>query len=138
MKSQTHNSVIFASCKRMTINIYPTVRQIRLILSISLQCRNMSNSRHPLMGPSIRQSFAWLCHRTSPITLVPKRGRARAFGLRVPAPTQDTTLAGPAAIIRRSREGWWLSTALHLASFILSEFYILLTLIRQRLAVHSL
>ena len=36
VKGQTHNSVIVASYTRMTINMYPTIRRIRLILSISL------------------------------------------------------------------------------------------------------
>ena len=46
-------------------------------------------------------------------------------GLRVTGanPPQDTRFTGPApqAIIRRSRDGQWLPTALRLASFILSE-----------------
>ena len=79
----------------------------------------------------IRDVHAWAPHsavlrlvipsRASPITLVPQRGRARAFELRVPTPPQDTRFTGPAPIIRRSRDGRWLPTALLLASFIISE-----------------
>ena len=42
VKALTHNSVIVASYTRMTINIYLTIRRIRLTLSISLQRRNTS------------------------------------------------------------------------------------------------
>ena len=55
VKGQTHNSVIVASYKRMTINICSTIRRIRLILSISLQRRNTSIPSNLLTIPEMME-----------------------------------------------------------------------------------
>ncbi len=51
VQTHWHNSVILASYKRMTINIYLTVCRIRLFLSIALQRRNTSIPCHLLTIP---------------------------------------------------------------------------------------
>ena len=55
VKALTHNYVIVASSTRMTINIYLTIRRIRLILSISLQRRNRSIPSNLLTIPKMME-----------------------------------------------------------------------------------
>ena len=55
VKALTHNSVIVASYTRMTVNMYPTIRRIRLILSISLQRRNRSIPSNLLTIPEMME-----------------------------------------------------------------------------------
>ena len=58
VKALTHNSVIVASYTRMTINMYPTIRRIRLIMSISLQRRNTSIPSNLLTIPEMMEFFS--------------------------------------------------------------------------------
>ena len=58
VKGQTHNSVIVASYTRMTVNMYPTIRRIRLIMSISLQRRNTSIPSNLLTIPEMMEFFS--------------------------------------------------------------------------------
>ena len=55
VKGRTHNSVIVARYTRMTINMHPTIRRIRLILSISLQRRNTSIPSNLLTIPEMME-----------------------------------------------------------------------------------
>ena len=87
-------------------------------------------------GPSLTQCRIRDVHSWAPLLGSPSPGYAiegitnnpgstawRNQGLRVTGTNlpQDTRFIGPAPIIRRSRDGGWLPTALHLASFIISE-----------------
>ena len=55
VKGRTHNYAIVASYTRMTVNMYPTIRRIRLILSISLQRRNRSIPSNLLTIPEMME-----------------------------------------------------------------------------------
>ena len=55
VKGRTHNYAIVASYTRMTVNMYPTIRRIRFILSISLQRRNRSIPSNLLTIPEMME-----------------------------------------------------------------------------------